>query len=109
MKGSTFGRFSATRTANRWMSFTRLRQAKWFTSTMFRRYSNYGRYIVIEHQFGGCPYYSLYAHLSAVRVNIGDQVSQGDPIAVMGHTGEGHRPGAISCSPRIEPPLKCRL
>ena len=51
--------------------------------------SNYGRYIVVEHQFGGCPYYSLYAHLSAVRVNIGDQVSQGEPIAVMGHTGEG--------------------
>jgi murein DD-endopeptidase MepM/ murein hydrolase activator NlpD len=51
--------------------------------------SNYGRYIVIEHLFGGCPYYSLYAHLSAVRVNIGDQVSQGAPIAVMGHTGEG--------------------
>jgi murein DD-endopeptidase MepM/ murein hydrolase activator NlpD len=52
-------------------------------------YSNYGRYIVIEHQFGGCPYYSLYAHLSAVQVNIGAQVSQGDSIAVMGHTGEG--------------------
>ena len=52
-------------------------------------YSNYGRYIVIEHQFGGCPYYSLYAHLSVVQVNIGDQLSQGDPIAVMGHTGEG--------------------
>src|SRR3984957_10868778 len=51
--------------------------------------SNYGRYIVIEHQFGGCPYYSLYAHLSAVQVNIGAQVSQGDSIAVMGHTGEG--------------------
>ncbi len=51
--------------------------------------SNYGRYVVIEHQFGGCPYYSLYAHLSAVQVSIGDQVSQGDPIAVMGHTGEG--------------------
>ncbi len=29
--------------------------------------SNYGRYIVIEHQFDGCPYYSLYAHLSAIR------------------------------------------
>jgi murein DD-endopeptidase MepM/ murein hydrolase activator NlpD len=52
-------------------------------------YSNYGRYIVIEHQFGGCPYYSLYAHLSAVEVKIGDQLSQGDPIAIMGHTGEG--------------------
>jgi murein DD-endopeptidase MepM/ murein hydrolase activator NlpD len=52
-------------------------------------HSNYGRYVVIEHQFGGCPYYSLYAHLSLVQVNIGDQVSQGEPIAIMGHTGEG--------------------
>src|ERR1700688_3630060 len=52
-------------------------------------YSNYGRYIVIEHQFGGCPYYSLYAHLSAVHVAIGERVSQGGEIAVMGHTGEG--------------------
>jgi len=52
-------------------------------------HSNYGRYIVIEHQFGGCPYFSLYAHLSAVQVAIGDRVGQGDPIAVMGHTGEG--------------------
>src|ERR1700676_538467 len=51
--------------------------------------SNYGRYIVIEHQFGGCPYYSLYAHLSAIDVAIGNRVAQGDPIAVMGHTGEG--------------------
>jgi murein DD-endopeptidase MepM/ murein hydrolase activator NlpD len=52
-------------------------------------HSNYGRYIVIEHQFGGCPYFSLYAHLSAVEVAIGARVAQGDPIAVMGHTGEG--------------------
>jgi murein DD-endopeptidase MepM/ murein hydrolase activator NlpD len=51
--------------------------------------SNYGRYIVIEHQFGGCPYFSLYAHLSAIDVAIGNRVPQGDTIAVMGHTGEG--------------------
>jgi murein DD-endopeptidase MepM/ murein hydrolase activator NlpD len=44
---------------------------------------------VIEHQFDECPYYSLYAHLSAVRVNIGDPVSQNDVIGVLGHTGEG--------------------
>jgi murein DD-endopeptidase MepM/ murein hydrolase activator NlpD len=55
----------------------------------FPSHSNYGRYIVIEHQVGECPYYSLYAHLSAIRVHIGDRVSQGDPIAVMGHTGQG--------------------
>ena len=52
-------------------------------------YSNYGRYIVIEHQLDGCPYYSLYAHLGAVRVNMGDPVAQGDPIGLMGYTGEG--------------------
>src|ERR1700693_1255993 len=52
-------------------------------------YSNYGRYIVIEHQLDGCPYYSLYAHLSAIRVKTGDPVAQSDPIGVMGHTGEG--------------------
>jgi murein DD-endopeptidase MepM/ murein hydrolase activator NlpD len=52
-------------------------------------HSNYGRYMVVEHQFGGCPYYSLYAHLSAIQANIGTQVSQGEPIAIMGHTGEG--------------------
>jgi murein DD-endopeptidase MepM/ murein hydrolase activator NlpD len=52
-------------------------------------YSNYGRYIVIEHQFGGCPYFSLYAHLSAISIAIGERVAQGDPIAIMGHTGEG--------------------
>jgi murein DD-endopeptidase MepM/ murein hydrolase activator NlpD len=51
--------------------------------------SNYGRYIVIEHQFDGCPYYSLYAHLSTICVKIDDRVTQGDSIGVMGHTGEG--------------------
>ena len=52
-------------------------------------YSNYGRYIVVEHQFDGCPYYSLYAHLNAIEVKIGDHVSQNDVIGVLGHTGEG--------------------
>jgi murein DD-endopeptidase MepM/ murein hydrolase activator NlpD len=52
-------------------------------------HSNYGRYIVIEHQLDGCPYYSLYAHLNTVGIQPGDQVAQGDPIGVMGHTGVG--------------------
>jgi murein DD-endopeptidase MepM/ murein hydrolase activator NlpD len=51
--------------------------------------SNYGRYIVVEHWFDNCPYYSLYAHLSVVTVNPGDQVAQNAPLAIMGHTGEG--------------------
>jgi murein DD-endopeptidase MepM/ murein hydrolase activator NlpD len=51
--------------------------------------SNYGRYIVVEHRWEGCPYYSLYAHLSVIEVHAGERVRQGEKLAVMGHTGEG--------------------
>jgi murein DD-endopeptidase MepM/ murein hydrolase activator NlpD len=52
-------------------------------------YSNYGRYIVIEHHFGGSPYFSLYGHLSKIDVRVGDAVHRGQHIAVMGYTGAG--------------------
>ena len=52
-------------------------------------YSNYGRYVVVEHSFDSCPYYSLYAHLNVITVKPGDQVTQNAPLAIMGHTGEG--------------------
>jgi Peptidase family M23 len=52
-------------------------------------YSNYGKYIVIEHSWDGSNYYSLYAHLSSVAVQPGDTVRRGQRIAVMGHTGTG--------------------
>ena len=52
-------------------------------------HSNYGKYIVIEHQWGESPYYSLYAHLSRVSVAVGDWVDQGNAIGVMGYTGRG--------------------
>ncbi|HEY7002301.1 MAG TPA: M23 family metallopeptidase [Candidatus Udaeobacter sp.] len=52
-------------------------------------YSNYGRYIVIEHRWGGSNYYSLYGHLSSITVQPGDAVKRGQPIAVMGYTGTG--------------------
>ena len=51
--------------------------------------SNYGRYVVVEHRFDGCKYYSLYGHLSAISVHDGQHVQQRDQIGVMGHTGEG--------------------
>lgn len=51
--------------------------------------SNYGKYIVIEHQWGESPYYSLYAHLGKVSVSAGDWVDQGNVIGVMGYTGRG--------------------
>jgi murein DD-endopeptidase MepM/ murein hydrolase activator NlpD len=52
-------------------------------------YSNYGRYVVVEHRFDGCKYYSLYGHLSAISVHVGQSVAQRDQLGIMGHTGEG--------------------
>ena len=52
-------------------------------------YSNYGRYVVVEHRFDGCKYYSLYGHLSSIAVRPGEHVQQRDQLGVMGHTGEG--------------------
>ena len=52
-------------------------------------YSNYGKYIVIEHRWGGSSYYSLYAHLSSIAVRLDDMVTRSQPIAVMGYTGAG--------------------
>ena len=51
--------------------------------------SNYGRYVVIEHWWGGSPYYSLYAHLNSAYVEAGTMVKRGQPIARMGYTGRG--------------------
>jgi len=51
--------------------------------------SNYGIYIVIEHNWGSGPFYSLYAHLSKISCTIGQKVHAGMPIATMGYTGAG--------------------
>src|SRR3989449_6938174 len=52
-------------------------------------YSNYGKYIVIEHHWDSSSYYSLYGHLNSIRVRPGDSVTRGQPIAIMGYTGVG--------------------
>ena len=52
-------------------------------------YSNYGKYMVIEHRWDGSNYYSLYGHLSSMLVQPGATVTRGQPIAVMGYTGVG--------------------
>jgi murein DD-endopeptidase MepM/ murein hydrolase activator NlpD len=52
-------------------------------------FSNYGKYVVVEHRWDGCNYYSLYAHLSTITAHVGQRVQQRDQLGVMGHTGEG--------------------
>lgn len=52
-------------------------------------HSNYGRYVVIEHRWGGCPYYSLYGHLKTIAVAKGQRVQGRETIGLMGYTGAG--------------------
>ena len=51
--------------------------------------SGYGNYVVIDHS-GGMS--TLYAHMSIVKVSVGQYVSQGDVIGVTGNTGASTGP-----------------
>lgn len=51
--------------------------------------TGYGKYVIITHNIGGQMYESVYAHLSAFNVKLGQKVKQGDKIGVMGNTGIG--------------------
>jgi murein DD-endopeptidase MepM/ murein hydrolase activator NlpD len=51
--------------------------------------SNYGRYVVVEHRWDGCPYYTLYAHLASISVETGRSLRQGEVLGIMGFTGTG--------------------
>ncbi len=51
--------------------------------------SNYGRYIVLRHDWGQGPFYSLYAHLSVAHVSAGQRVQAGTPLGILGYTGSG--------------------
>lgn len=51
--------------------------------------SNYGRYVVVEHDVAGSPFFTLYAHLATIAVKPGERVAQGAVLGRMGYTGEG--------------------
>ncbi|MDP4086073.1 MAG: M23 family metallopeptidase [Bacillota bacterium] len=46
---------------------------------------SYGNKIVIDHQNG---FQTVYAHLSSIRVGVGETVQEGSPIGIMGETGD---------------------
>ena len=50
---------------------------------------NFGKRIMIYHGTDGegNTYVTIYAHLSQFKVSVGDKVSQGSVIALMGNTG----------------------
>ena len=52
--------------------------------TFAGRQSGYGNLIKIKHEFG---IETRYAHLSRIRVKVGQRVSRGDRIGDMGNTG----------------------
>ena len=51
--------------------------------------SSYGTYVVVEHDWGGSPVYTLYAHLAEPYVAVGDVLGRGGPLGRMGFTGRG--------------------
>lgn len=51
--------------------------------------SNYGRYIVVRHDWDGSPFFSLYAHLAAAHVSVGQPVKAGTALGMLGYTGSG--------------------
>lgn len=51
--------------------------------------SNYGRYVVVHHDWGDGPFFSLYAHLGSASVAAGQAVAAGATLAKMGYTGDG--------------------
>lgn len=51
--------------------------------------SNYGKYVVLEHDWDGSRIYSLYAHLAEITCKQGDPVRAGGVLGRMGYTGAG--------------------
>ncbi len=51
--------------------------------------SNYGKYVVVEHDWDDSKVVSLYAHLAEITVSPGDPVKTGSVLGRMGYTGAG--------------------
>ncbi|MBC7980207.1 MAG: peptidoglycan DD-metalloendopeptidase family protein [Armatimonadetes bacterium] len=58
-------------------------------SCLVAGHSNYGKYVVVEHDWEGARIYSLYAHLAEITAKVGDPVNAGSVLGRMGYTGAG--------------------
>jgi len=56
---------------------------------VFAGWGDYGIYVEIDH---GNGFHTIYGHLSEVQVRVGDLVSPGQPIGLMGSTGRSTGP-----------------
>jgi MYXO-CTERM domain-containing protein len=77
-------------------------RAGWATSG----WANFGQRVILQHDLGdGHVYYSLYAHLNAITVEVGATLAQGQIIGELG----GSCQGALSCSSFSGPHLHFSL
>lgn len=51
--------------------------------------SNYGKYVVVEHHFGGWPMFAFYTHMATVEVAEEDLLETGHRVGILGYTGRG--------------------
>lgn len=51
--------------------------------------SNYGKYVVVRHEWDGSEVYSLYAHLAEITCKPGDAVTTQSTLGILGSTGAG--------------------
>lgn len=54
--------------------------------------STYGNVIMVTHSIDGQTFTSLYAHLSSIKVSVGQAVSKGQTIGAIGNTGNSTGP-----------------
>jgi len=60
-----------------------------FVKTTYRRHSGYGKAVVINHGYG---IKTLYGHLSAINVKVGQKIERWDLLGLVGETGRATGP-----------------